>query len=99
MSVKTGIDILVEEVEGSLILLIGESGTSKEELTHRFIEDGIEKDETILVVVFSQSSTDYIKVLQEIIPKTDEHLKKEKINFIDVHSFRSLPKEVPPNTV
>ena len=65
MSVKTGIDILVEKVEGSLILLIGESGTAKEELTHRFIEDGFEKDETILVVVFSQSSTDYIKVLQE----------------------------------
>lgn len=99
MSVKTGIDILVEKVVGSLILLIGESGTAKEELTHRFIEDGFEKDETILVVVFSQSSTDYIKVLQEKIPKTEEYLKKEKINFIDVHSFRSLPKEKPPNTV
>ncbi len=99
MSVKTGIDILVEEVEGSLILLIGESGTAKEELTYRFIEDGFEKDETILIVVFSQSSTDYIKILQEKIPKTEEYLKNEKINFIDVHSFRSLPKEKPPNTV
>jgi KaiC/GvpD/RAD55 family RecA-like ATPase len=99
MSVKTRIDILVESVENSLILMIGESGTAKEDLTYRYIEDGLEKGETVLVILFAHSTTDFIETLKKKEITTDKYIKSGNLNFIDVISFRSIPKEKPPNTI
>ena len=99
MSVKTSIDILVESVESSLILMVGESGTTKDEIAFRFVEDGLNKGEKILVVLFAQSCFDYIDELkkQEINVKT--FLENGKLNFIDAISYRSVPKKKPQNTI
>ncbi|MCG3216477.1 MAG: hypothetical protein KAS63_07135 [Candidatus Heimdallarchaeota archaeon] len=99
MSVKTSIDILVESVESSLILMVGESGTTKDEIAFRFVEDGLNKGEKILVVLFAQSCFDYIDELkkQEINVKT--FLENGKLNFIDAISYRSVPKKKPKNTI
>ncbi len=99
MSVKTSIDILVESVESSLILMVGESGTTKDEIAFRFVEDGLNKGEKILVVLFAQSCFDYMDELkkQEINVKT--FLENGKLNFIDAISYRSVPKKKPQNTI
>jgi KaiC/GvpD/RAD55 family RecA-like ATPase len=99
MSVKTSIDILVHQVESSLILMVGESGTSKEEMAYRFIEDGIEKGESILAVLFAHSTFDYIEELKKRKIDVDKLLEKGQLNFIDAMSFRATPKEKPPNTI
>ncbi len=99
MSVKTRIDILVESVENSLILMIGESGTAKEDLTYRYVEDGLEKGETVLVILFAHSTTDFIETLKNKEIATEKYIKSGNLNFIDVISFRSIPKEKPPNTI
>ena len=89
MSVKTRIDILVESVENSLILMIGESGTAKEDLTYRYIEDGLEKGETVLVVLFAHSTADFVETLKKKEIPADKYIKSGDLNFIDVISFRS----------
>ena len=99
MSVKTRIDILVESVENSLILMIGESGTAKEDLAYRYIEDGLEKGETVLVILYAHSSTDYIDTLNKNEINAEKYIKSGNLNFIDALSFRSIPKEKPPNTI
>ena len=98
MSVKTRIDILVEKIEKSLILLVGESGTAKEELGYRFIVDGIENDETIIAILFAHSSIEFVEELKKRSEKITQYLNAGKIYFIDALSFRSLPKEKLPNT-
>ncbi|MFW9853326.1 MAG: RAD55 family ATPase [Candidatus Thorarchaeota archaeon] len=99
MSVKTRIDILVESVENSLILMIGESGTAKEDLAYRYIEDGLEKGETILVILYAHSSTDFIDTLSKNEINAEKYIKSGNLTFIDAISFRSIPKEKPPNTI
>lgn len=99
MSVKTSIDILVESIESSLILMVGESGTAKEEIALRFVEDGLEKGEKVLVVLFAHSCFDYIEELKKRELKVDTFLDNGKLNFIDAISFRSIPKEKPKNTI
>ena len=98
MSVKTRIDILVQSVENSLILMIGESGTAKEDLAYRYIEDGLEKGESVLVILYAHSSTDFIDTLSKNEINAEKYIKSGNLNFIDVLSFRSIPKEKPPNT-
>ncbi|NPD87490.1 MAG: hypothetical protein HGN29_02120 [Asgard group archaeon] len=99
MSLKTSIDILVQNIERSLILMLGESGTAKEEIAFRFLEDGLAKKETVLVVLFSHSSFDYLEELKKREIAVDKYLKDGTLNFIDAISFRSIPKEKPPNTI
>ncbi|MHA1260304.1 MAG: RAD55 family ATPase [Candidatus Heimdallarchaeaceae archaeon] len=99
MSVKTKIDILVESVESSLILMSGESGTAKEEIALRFVEDGLEKGDSILLILFAHSSSDYIEMLKQRSSNMEKYLKDGKLNFIDIISFRSLPEEKPSNTI
>ncbi|MHA1668579.1 MAG: RAD55 family ATPase [Candidatus Heimdallarchaeaceae archaeon] len=99
MSVKTKIDILVESVENSLILMSGESGTAKEEIALRFVEDGLEKGDSILLILFAHSSSDYIEMLKQRSSNMEKYLKDGKLNFIDIISFRSLPEEKPSNTI
>jgi len=99
MSVKTSIDILVENIESSLILMVGESGTAKEEIALRFVEDGLEKGEKVLIVLFAHSCFDYIEELKKRELKVDTFLDNGKLNFIDAISFRSIPKEKPKNTI
>jgi len=99
MSVKTTIDILVHQVKGSLILMIGESGTAKEEMAFRFIEDGVSKGESVLAVLFAHSTFDYIEELKKREIAVDKLLEKGQLNFIDAMSFRAQPKEKPPNTI
>ncbi len=99
MSVKTRIDILVESVENSLILMIGESGTAKEDLTYRYIEDGLEKGETVLVILFAHSTADFVETLNKKEINAEKYIKSGNLNFVDVISFRSIPKEKPPNTI
>ena len=98
MSVQTRIDILVKSVNSSLILMLGESGTSKEILATRYIEDGIQKGETVLVVLFAHSADDYIKQLKKDISGLQTHIDNGKIHFIDSLSYRSIPEEKPKNT-
>ena len=99
MSVKTSIDILVESIESSLILMVGESGTAKEEIALRFVEDGLQKGEKVLVVLFAHSCFDYIEELKKRELKVDTFLDNGKLSFIDAISFRSIPKEKPKNTI
>ena len=98
MSVQTRIDILVKSVNSSLILMLGESGTSKEILATRYIEDGIQKGETVLVVLFAHSADDYIEQLKKDISGLQTHIDNGKIHFIDSLSYRSIPEEKPKNT-
>ena len=98
MSVQTRIDILVKSVESSLILMAGESGTSKETLTTRYIEDGISKGETVLVVLFAHSAADYIEKLKSEITGLQTHIDTGKVHFIDSLSYRSIPEEKTKNT-
>ncbi|MCE7741241.1 MAG: hypothetical protein GOP50_02170 [Candidatus Heimdallarchaeota archaeon] len=98
MSVQTRIDILVKSVESSLILMAGESGTSKEKLSTRYIEDGIQKGETVLVVLFATSAADYIEQLKIQITGIQTHIDTGKIHFIDSLSYRSVPEEKTKNT-
>lgn len=98
MSVQTRIDILVKSVDSSLILMAGESGTSKEVLATRFIEDGIKKGETVLVVLFAQSAEDYVDQLKDSITGLQTHIDTGKIHFIDSLSYRSIPEVKPKNT-
>ncbi|MHA1200716.1 MAG: RAD55 family ATPase [Candidatus Heimdallarchaeaceae archaeon] len=98
MSVQTRIDILVKSVESSLILMAGESGTSKEALSTRYIEDGIQKGETVLVVLFATSAADYIEQLKNQITGLQTHIDTAKIHFIDSLSYRSVPEEKTKNT-
>lgn len=97
MSVRTSIDILVEKVDRTLIMLVGESGTAKPELGYRFIEDGIANDETIIAVLLAHSSNEFIEELSKRSNKAKEHLEKGKIHIIDAISFRALPKEKMKN--
>ncbi|MHA2358173.1 MAG: RAD55 family ATPase [Candidatus Heimdallarchaeaceae archaeon] len=99
MSVKTSIDILVHQVTSSLILMVGESGTAKEEMAFRFIEDGLNKGESVLAVLFAHSTFDYIEELKKRELDVDKLLEKGQLNFIDAMSFRATPKEKPPNTI
>lgn len=99
MSVKTSIDILVESIESSLILMVGESGTAKEEIALRFVEDGLQNGEKVLVVLFAHSCFDYIEELKKRELKVDTFLDKGLLSFIDAISFRSIPKEKPKNTI
>ncbi|MHA1217180.1 MAG: RAD55 family ATPase [Candidatus Heimdallarchaeaceae archaeon] len=98
MSGKTRIDALVEKVESSLILMTGESGTAKEDLTLKYIEDGITNEDTILVVLFASSATDYIKKLKSGIAGLKTHIDTGRIHFIDSISYRSVPEIKPKNT-
>jgi KaiC/GvpD/RAD55 family RecA-like ATPase len=98
MSVQTRIDILVKSVESSLILMAGESGTTKEVLCTRYIEDGIRKGETVLVVLFAHSAEDYIEQLKADIVGLQTHIDTAKIHFIDSLSYRSVPEEKTKNT-
>ncbi|MHA1302927.1 MAG: RAD55 family ATPase [Candidatus Heimdallarchaeaceae archaeon] len=99
MPVKTRIDILTRSIESSLILLTGESGTSKKEIMYRFVEDGLNNEESILMVLLANSALETIEELRKRVENMDEHLEKGRINFIDVFSFRALPKEKTPNTL
>ncbi len=99
MSVKTRIDILTSSIESSLILLTGESGTSKKEIMYRFIEDGLNKGESILMILFATSATEALDEIKKRVDNVDKLTNEGKINFIDVFSFRSLPKEKIPNTI
>ena len=98
MSVQTRIDILVKSVESSLILMVGESGTSKEVLATRYIEDGIQKGETVLVILFAHSADDYVNQLKAEITGIQTHIDTGKIHFIDSLSYRSVPEEKAKNT-
>ena len=98
MTVKTSIDILVQSVESSLILIVGESGTSKEILSTRYIENGIHKGETVLVILFAHSAADYINQLKSDITGLQTHIDTGKIHFIDSLSYRSVPEEKTKNT-
>ncbi len=98
MSVNTRIDMLVKSVESSLILMAGESGTSKEVLSARYIEDGIQNGETVLVVLFALSAVDYIEQLKSEITGLQTHIDTSKIHFIDSLSYRSVPEEKTKNT-
>ena len=99
MYVKTSIDILVQNIESSLILMLGESGTAKEEMAFRFLEDGLAKKESVLVVLFAHSSDDYIEELKKREVAVEKYLKDGTLNFIDAISFRSIPKDKPKNTI
>ena len=73
MSVRTSIDILTKSIESSLILMSGESGTSKGEIMYRFIEDGLKKDESVLVVLLSNSSLDVLDALKNRSKESGAH--------------------------
>ena len=98
MSVRTSIDILVDSVDASVILMIGESGTAKEEMAFRFIEDGFQKDENVIAVLFADSASDFLEDVEKRDEKNKAHLKKGKLNIIDAISYRSIPEEKPPKT-
>ncbi|MBY9000829.1 MAG: hypothetical protein KGD64_07955 [Candidatus Heimdallarchaeota archaeon] len=98
MSVRTSIDILVESVESSMILMIGESGTAKEEMAFRFVEDGFKKEENVIAVLFAHSATDYLEELRKRDEKNETYLNKGQLNIIDAISYRSVPEEKPPKT-
>ncbi|MHA1115697.1 MAG: hypothetical protein K9W45_04715 [Candidatus Heimdallarchaeum aukensis] len=99
MSVKTRIDILTRSIDSSLILMTGESGTSKREMMYRFIEDGLNNGDSVLLVLYANSALDTLNILKKRIDNIDEHIEKGRLNFIDVFSFRALPKEKTPNTI
>ncbi len=98
MSVQTTIDVLVQKTENSLILISGESGTAKDELAYRFIEDGIKQDEAILCVLLSHSVQEYLDKIKEKTDKVGEYIASGRLNFIDCFTFRAIPKEKLPNT-
>jgi KaiC/GvpD/RAD55 family RecA-like ATPase len=98
MSVRTSIDILVDSVESSVILMIGESGTAKEEMAFRFVEDGFQKGENIIVVLFAHSANDYLEELKKRDEKNKKYIEKGQLNIIDAISYRSIPEEIPPKT-
>ncbi len=98
MSVRTSIDILVDSVESSVILMIGESGTAKEEMAFRFVEDGFQKGENVIAVLFAHSATDYLEELKKRDEKNEKRLEKGQLNIIDAISYRSIPKDKPPKT-
>lgn len=98
MSVQTRIDMLVQSVESALILMSGESGTTKEKLAQRYIEDGLTNGDTILIVLFASSVDDFIKELKPNITGLKTHIDTGRIHFIDSISYRSFPEELPKNT-
>jgi KaiC/GvpD/RAD55 family RecA-like ATPase len=98
MSVRTSIDILVDSVEGSVVLCIGESGTAKEEMAYRFVEDGFQKGENVIAVLFAHSASDYLEELKKRDDKNEAYLKKGQLNIIDAISYRSIPEVKPPKT-
>ena len=98
MSVRTSIDILVDSIESSVILMIGESGTAKEEMAFRFVEDGFQKGENVIAVLFAHSANDYIEELKKRNEKNKKYLEKGQLNIIDAISYRSIPEEKTPKT-
>ncbi len=95
MSYSTSIDILMEEVKNSIILLIGESGTAKDTIAHRFIKDGLDKEGSILVVLLAQTPKEYLIQLEKVCGEkmVKKYQEEKKIQFLDVFSFRSPSKE------
>ncbi len=101
MSQTFSIDAIIPKLDGRNFILYGHVGYRREYLTFDFIQQGLEKNESVCIITLTRSANELFEDItnfsESAAMSMNEAIMNEQFNIIDMYSFRSgIPEEVIP---